>query len=136
VSGPTHLLDTNVCVAFLRGASPQVRTQLLSRDRSSIGLPAIVAAELRLGAEKSARPRVNRALVEEFIAALEIIPFDDRASRRYAEIRARLERRGEPIGANDYIVAATALASGCILVTGNDREFRRVAGLKLEDWLK
>jgi tRNA(fMet)-specific endonuclease VapC len=79
---------------------------------------------------------LNRALVEKFIAAFEITPFDDQASRRYAQIRARLERRGEPIGANDYIVAATALATGCILVTDNDREFRRVAGLKLEDWLK
>jgi tRNA(fMet)-specific endonuclease VapC len=130
-----RFLDTDICVAFLRGASVAVRDRLLQHSRATVALPAIVVAELLLGVEKSTQPRRYRGKVEDFIESLQIVTFGANAAKQYARIRALLEAKGEPIGANDYLVAAIVAAEQGTLVTGNVREFRKVPGLKLENWL-
>lgn len=130
-----RFLDTDICVAFLRGSSVTVRDRLLQHPRATILLPAIVAAELLFGAEKSTQPRRQTRRVEDFIESLQIATFGANAAKQYARIRALLEAKGQPIGANDYLVAAIVAAEQGILVTGNVREFRKVPGLRLENWL-
>jgi len=130
-----RFLDTDICVAYLRGTSLKVRDRLLQRSRTTILLPAIVVAELLFGAEKSSQPRLQTRMVEDFIGSLQIVTFGAGAAKHYARIRALLEAKGEPIGANDYLVAAIVAAEQGILVTGNVREFRKIPGLRLENWL-
>ena len=130
-----RFLDTDICIAFLRGTSAAVRDRLLRFSRNEVALPAIVVAELHFGAKKSAEPRRLGSRVEEFIQSFEVVSFGRSAARCYARIRALLEGKGEPIGANDYLVAATVAAEKGILVTGKVREFKKVPGLKLENWL-
>ena len=130
-----RFLDTDICVAFLRGTSVTVRDRLLRHSRGAVALPAIVVAELLFGAEKSAQPRRHRGRVEDFVESLQIVAFGANAAKHYARIRALLEAKGEPIGASDYLVAAIVAAEKGILVTGNVREFRKVPGLKTENWL-
>jgi tRNA(fMet)-specific endonuclease VapC len=79
--------------------------------------------------------RRNTDRVKEFVESFRVVPFEGNAARHYAHIRALLEGKGEPIGANDYLVAATVAAEKGILVTGNSRDFKKVPGLKLENWL-
>jgi tRNA(fMet)-specific endonuclease VapC len=96
----------------------------------------ITLAELEYGVEKSARPEQNRIALMEFCAPLELRPFEDSAAAEYGTIRACLERRGDVIGPLDQLIAAHALAEGATLVTNNEREFRRIEGLSVENWMK
>jgi tRNA(fMet)-specific endonuclease VapC len=130
----TWLLDTNVCVAFLNGGDTSVRDRLLALSPSDVFLCSVVKAELLFGARKSSRVDENLARLTEFFAAMESIPFDDSAAQHYGLLRAQLESIGTPIGANDMMIAATALAAGVTLVTRNQQEFARVAGLAMESW--
>jgi tRNA(fMet)-specific endonuclease VapC len=130
-----RFLDTDICVAFLRGTSLPVRDGLLRQPRIAFALPAIVVAELFLGVEKSNHRRRHATKVEEFVNSFQIVEFGRDAARFYARIRASLESDGEPIGANDYLVASTVITEKGILVTGNVREFKKVPGLKIENWL-
>jgi tRNA(fMet)-specific endonuclease VapC len=130
-----RFLDTDICVAFLRGTSSMVRDRLLRQSRVAVALPAIVVAELFFGAEKSIPQRRNATKVEEFVESFQVVAFGRDAAKYYARIRALLEGKGEPIGANDYLVAATVVAEKGTLVTGNVREFGKVPGLKVENWL-
>lgn len=127
-------LDTCICIAFLRGTMPAVLTMLQKHSPQSIGIPAVVEAELRLGALKSARAEENMRKVELFLSPFECVPFDARCAQAYARIRCDLERAGTPIGPNDLLIAATALAQNATLVTDNVREFERVEGLAIENW--
>ncbi len=127
-------LDTNACIDFMRGRLPLGYDLLKNTDPRLVKIPAVVEAELRLGALKSARPDKVRRTVEQFLLPFETVPFDGACAREYALIRADLESRGCPIGPNDLLIAATARAHGAILVTANVREFKRVAGLSLQDW--
>ena len=95
----------------------------------------MVAAELRYGSEKKGSPRLTAQLAA-VLSALEVLPFDAPADSTYGLLRARLEQRGKPIGANDLLIAAQALALGHVLVTDNEREFARVDGLSCENWLR
>lgn len=128
------LLDTCICIDFLRGSMPAVLDMMRSCSPSDIAVSTVVEAELRLGALKSAHPAENSAKVELFLVPFERVPFDSSAAAVYARIRADLERKGTPIGPNDLLIAATALARGATLVTGNVREFERVEGLQVENW--
>ena len=105
-----------------------------SLDPDTIGIPSIVWAELLTGAAKSRRPDRTLEVVRRFVDPLRVVPFDASAAQHYARVRAELERAGEPIGPNDSIIAATALAAQATLVTRNGREFGRVVGLECEDW--
>jgi tRNA(fMet)-specific endonuclease VapC len=130
----SYLLDTNTCIRYLNGESEQVRRRLASVSSESVFLCSMVKAELLFGAAKSRSPDRARAALQVFFAPFRSLPFDDAAAAAYAMIRAGLEREGTPIGPNDLVIAATALASRAILVTHNTREFGRVSGLEWEDW--
>ncbi|MCL1798528.1 MAG: type II toxin-antitoxin system VapC family toxin [Eggerthellaceae bacterium] len=127
-------LDSNICIDCLRGTTPIIKQVLQSLTPSQVKIPSMVKAELFHGAGKSADPRRNRELVELFLAPFEIVAFDDASAIKYGEIRCYLEKKGQIIGFNDLIIAATVAAHGGTLVTANTKEFRRVDGLMLENW--
>lgn len=129
------LLDTNICIYLINARPPKVLEHFHRYRMGEIGLSGIVAAELAFGVAKSASERNHRAL-EMFLAPLEILPFDERCAWAYGELRADLERRGQPIGALDTMIAAHALAVDALLVTNNVREFSRVEGLRLANWVE
>jgi tRNA(fMet)-specific endonuclease VapC len=128
------LLDTNVISDLLR--NPQGKaTRALSRvGEDSVCTSIIVAAELHYGAEKSQSIELKRR-VEVVLAALEVLPLEPPADRHYADIRDHLVRLGTPIGPNDLLIAAHARSLGLTVVTANEREFSRVPGLAVANWL-
>lgn len=118
----------------MRGRMPYLYNLLRRSDPRLFKVPSVVEAELLLGAEKSTRVEENRLLVEQFLLPFEIVSFDSGSAREYATIRAQLESKGQLIGPNDMLIAATARSRNATLVTRNTREFKRVPGLKLEEW--
>lgn len=130
-----YLLDTNVLSDLVRNPQGRVMTQIAEVGDQAICTSIIVAAELRFGAAKRASERLTLQL-ERILAAIEILPFEPPADAAYAQLRAKLEAAGTPIGGNDLLIAAHALVSGCVVVTVNEREFGRVSGLGVENWLR
>lgn len=128
-------LDTNTCIYFLKGQSESIRDHLFSKAPIEIKIPAIVKAELLLGAETSNAPTKTKVKVESFLANFECVPFDNHAAEAYAQIRARLEKQGSLVGPNDLFIAAIVKAHSGTLVTHNVAEFKRIAGLKVVDWV-
>lgn len=129
-----YYLDSNILINFLRGRLGSAYEMLTKSDASLFKVPAIVQAELLVGAEKSKQPEEERFRVESLLLPFEIVPFDEKCAIRYAKVRAHLERKGMPISGNDYMIAATALAHSAVLVTNNVDEFKRVPGLSIECW--
>lgn len=129
-----YMLDTNLCIRVLRDRPPAVRERF-NREADGLCISSVVLMELLHGAEKSARPDHHRRAVEDFAARLDVLAFDAAAAAHAAEIRADLERRGNMIGAYDLQIAGHARSQGLVVVTGNLTEFRRVDGLRSEDWL-
>ncbi len=129
-----YFLDTDTCIFALRQADSPVRNHLQANRPEDVVVPAIVKAELLLGAAKSTSPRKAAKAVTQLLLPLTVVPFCEEAAVAYAKLRCKLETRGTLIGPNDLIIAATVLAHGGTLVTHNTREFKRVAGLKLVDW--
>ena len=130
-----YLLDTNTCVQYLRkGSASPVATQLANSPKSDVVLCAVVVAELLFGALRSRDVAKNLTEVRNYVSGFASVPFDGAAAEEYAKIRTDLAVKGTPIGPNDLMVAAIALAHGLTLVTHNTAEFSRVAGLTLEDW--
>ena len=127
-------LDSNICIDCLRGKTPLVKQTLQNLEPTQIKIPSMVKAELLHSAAKSAEPKKNQELVELFLAPFEIVAFDDVSATRYGQIRFALERKGQVIGFNDLIIAATVSAHEGILISSNTREFCRIEGLRLEDW--
>ncbi len=130
----TYLLDTNVCISYLNGRSKQIVQRLQSLPVNQVAVCSVVKAELFFGAMKSQTPAKSLAKQQDFLHLFQSFPFDDQAAEQYGRIRAELAAKGTPIGPNDFMIAAIALAYDVILVTHNTREFSRVPGLKLEDW--
>lgn len=130
-----HLLDTNIFIAALKGRS-EVRTRLQRLPLADLLLSPVVLGELELGVAKSAWPERNRARLADVVQHLTVVPLDAEVAHHYADIRAVLERRGTPIGANDLWIAAQARALGAVLVTDNMRELGRVDALKIDNWLQ
>lgn len=130
-----YLLDTNILSDLLRHPEGSVAAQIVGVGEGAVCTSIVVAAELRYGAAKRRSTRLMRA-VEGLLARIEVLPLDTPSDASYAELRADLEARGEPIGPNDLLIAAHALTLGITLVTGNTREFERVRGLKIENWLR
>src|SRR5216684_3908750 len=133
---PVHyLLDTNIASYVIKGNFPHVRQRLLRVPMSEVGISVVTEAELRFGVARLPQAAKLGIAVEEFLLRVEVLPWDSEAAQHYARIRALLEREGKPMGNFDMMIAAHALAAGAILVT-NDRAFRRVKGLIIEDWSK
>ncbi len=130
----TYLLDTNICIYVIKRCPPQVLERFRQSDVSSIGISSITYSELTFGAAKSTRPEQNRIALTQFVAPLEIAPYDDAAAQQYGDLRTCLERRGTLIGSLDMLIAAHALALDCVLVTNNGKEFARVPKLRMENW--
>lgn len=128
-----YLLDTNICIYVINRKPPEVLAQFLAHEDEGIGISAVTAAELYWGVRKSGSARNLHAL-EKFLAPLEVADFDLAAAQAYGDLRAWLEAKGTPIGPLDTQIAAHALALGTTLVTNNQREFRRVPGLIVENW--
>lgn len=129
-----YLLDTNACIRYINGRAPKLRARLARTPRRDIVVSAITKAEMFYGSAKSRTPEESLRKQLEFLETVNSVPFDDDAAREYGSLRARLEKMGTPIGANDMLIAATALAHDLILVTHNTAEFGRVPGLTIEDW--
>lgn len=129
-----YLLDTNACIRLLNNSSPALVARLRAEDPAQLRLCSVVKAELLFGARHSRRVAENLRLLARFFAAFGSLPFDDACAERYGVIRAQLCRDGTPIGPNDLLIAAVALAHDLTLVTHNVDEFSRVAGLRWEDW--
>ena len=129
-----YLLDTNVCVDYLTGRFPKVAARIQRSAPGDLGLSSVVVAELRYGADRSARRKANHARIDILVDEIQCLDFDLTAAAAYGRLRARLEESGTPIGPNDMMIAAHALARGLELVTDNLEEFRRVKGLRAETW--
>lgn len=130
-----YLLDTNIASDMIRNPQgrPARRHRALGRTSASVSI--VVAAELRFGARKKNDSGLT-ARIEEFLGAVDVIPFAMPADDFYASVRADLERRGLVVSANDMFIAAHALALDRILVTDNERDFARIGGLAIENWLR
>ncbi|WP_376691623.1 PIN domain-containing protein [Wenzhouxiangella sp. EGI_FJ10409] len=129
-----YLLDTNILIAAVKGRRP-VRDRLETIDASNILISPIVLGELLTGVEKSQHRASNRERLLGVLEGLRPVTMSADVAIHYGEVRAALESRGMPIGANDLWIAAHALALGAVLVTDNEREFRRVSDLAVENWL-
>ena len=129
-----YMLDTCICVDYLRAKNENLLRKVRSFNPRKIKIPAIVLAELLHGAYHSKRVEENLQDIIDFVADFEIIPFDRFEANSYGQILASLERKGQVIGNNDMLIAATALVRNAVLVTNNTREFSRIDGLKLDDW--
>ena len=131
-----YFLDTNICIYHLNQKSQNILDKFNEIGNRNIKIPAVVSAELYYGAEKSAKREYNLKRYAEFLSWFDVIPFSNKASPVYGEIRADLERKGKIIGWNDLLIAATVLAGGGVLVTNNTDEFSRVDKLRVENWIK
>jgi tRNA(fMet)-specific endonuclease VapC len=129
-----YLLDSNVCITYLRRPLSIVGRRLVQQQPGDIALCAVVKAELVYGAAHSARPIEQLARLEYFFQPYVSLPFDDTAARIAGQVRADLAALGTPIGLHDLQIAAIALAHDLTFVTHNVREFSRISGLRLEDW--
>jgi tRNA(fMet)-specific endonuclease VapC len=130
----TWLLDTNACIRYLNGRSPQLRSRFDAVDPSDIVVCSVVKAELYFGSALSHDPSKTRALQQQFLSRFPSISFDDAAAEAYAQIRSDLRRRGQLIGPNDLLIASICVAQNLTLVTHNITEFSRVTDLAIDDW--
>lgn len=128
------LLDTDVLIHFLNGSDDGIRERMLALPQSDGKLCSVVKAELLYGARASERVDDNLARLAELFALYDSLPFDDDAAAHYGLLRAQLRRAGTPIGGNDMLIAAIALAHDASVATRNAREYRRVPGLRVEAW--
>ncbi|MES1160101.1 MAG: type II toxin-antitoxin system VapC family toxin [Bacteroidota bacterium] len=131
-----YLLDTNICIYIIKKKPESVLKRFSQIPLGEVGISSITASELNYGVAKSANPEKNQAALHQFLLAFEIFNFDYKASIEYGRIRSLLEKKGTPIGPLDTLIAAHAKSLGCILVTNNESEFRRVEGLDIENWVE
>lgn len=129
-----YMLDTNICIYTIKSKPQQVRNAF-NRHHGQLAISTVTLMELVYGAEKSAAPARNLAVVEGFAARLEVLDYDQSGAAHTAQLRAELAKAGTPIGPYDQMIAGHARALGLVLVTNNLREFQRVPGLRVEDWL-
>lgn len=129
-----YLLDTNICIYTIKNKPEAVR-EAFNRHHNQLSISAVTLMELIYGAEKSAAPEKNLAVVEGFAARLEVLDYDAAAAAHTGQLRAELTKLGQPIGPYDQMIAGHARSRGLILVTNNHREFERVPGLRLENWV-
>jgi tRNA(fMet)-specific endonuclease VapC len=129
-----HLLDTNTCIYAIRRRPPSVLARLNALGSEAVALSVVVAMELEVGAMR-AEAHAYAPAVRRWLAEFNVLPLDNSAREHFARVKCDLMARGLVIGPMDLLIAAHALALGATLVTNNEREFRRVKGLKLENWV-
>ncbi len=127
-------LDTCVCIEFLRGRLTYGYKLMQEEGSERFGLPSLVVAELWYGAEHSSNPEKEKKLIETFIDAFQVAPFDEAAAREYGRLRQLLGSKGDLIGDRDMMIAATAIAHNATLVTNNVKDFRRIPNFSYESW--
>ncbi|MFL6603237.1 MAG: type II toxin-antitoxin system VapC family toxin [Steroidobacteraceae bacterium] len=128
------MVDTDTCIAIIKGHAGAIK-KLRGKSIGQVGISAITLSELNFGAAKSSRPEQASAALAEFTLALEVAAFDAELAPVYGSVRASLAKRGMPIGPLDTLIGSHALALDSTLVTHNTREFSRIEGLRLEDWI-
>jgi tRNA(fMet)-specific endonuclease VapC len=129
-----YMLDTNICIYVLRHQYPALQDRL-NQQAESLAISTVALSELYFGVENSSRPEANHRVLDSFAARLEVLPFDAAAAFHSGCVRADLKRAGQPIGAYDLMIAGHARSLGLTLVSNNEREFCRVPGLMVENWL-
>ena len=130
-----YLLDTNICIYLIKQKPPHILAKFNRHTLDDLGISAISVAELQYGVQKSRFPAQNQSALEQFLLPLNIIDFDYAAAIAYGRIRAHLEGQGTPVGAMDMLIAAQALSASMTIITNNTREFSRIPGLRLLNWL-
>ena len=131
-----YLLDTNTCIYIINRKPPSAVNRIRSKQAEEIAISTITIAELEYGVYRSQRADQNRIALLEFLVPFIILDFDQSAAAIYGSIRASLESRGTPIGPMDLLLAAQAMSRQLVLVTNNEKEFRRVRGLQIENWIR
>ena len=131
-----YILDTNICIYIMNQKPIEIIHKFKQFDIGDIGVSTITVSELHYGAAKSKHTKLNFRRIEEFLAPLEILPYDHNAAVYYGEIRCNLEKEGKTIGPLEMLIAAHALSRGITLVTNNETEFQRVDRLTVENWVK
>lgn len=129
------LLDTNICIYIIKRKPGEVLRHFQRYHPGDIGISSITLAELQYGVAKSQARERNAEALSEFLIPFEILPYGESATQAYGVIRSQLERQGTPIGAMDLLIAAHAIALDAVLITNNVKEFERVPGLKIENWV-
>lgn len=129
-----YLIDTNICIYIMNQRPPALIQKFKDTEIGQIGISAITVSELSYGVAKSKFQKQNSKRLEEFLIPFEILPYDENASTCYGEIRSQLESRGNIIGPLDLLIAAHALSRNLILVTNNEKEFKRIESLNIENW--
>lgn len=129
-----YMLDTNICIYVIRNY-PQELLVRFNALAEQLCISSITLGELHYGAEKSARRLQNLQAIEHFSARLDVLPFSAKAAAHYGQVRAELERAGTPVGLHDMLIGAHARSDGLIIVTNNRREFDRIPGLRVENWV-
>jgi tRNA(fMet)-specific endonuclease VapC len=130
-----YLLDTNIVSDLIRNPQGRIAARIAEVGEDAVCTSIIVAAELRYGVAKKGSQRLA-VQIERIFAGLDILPFEEPAEAAYADLRTRLEAAGAPIGGNDVLIAAHAIALGCAVVTDNEREFGRIEALTVVNWLR
>ena len=131
-----YLIDTNICIYIMNKRPIEIIHKFKQLEVGEIGVSTITVSELQYGVVKSKNRGVNKQRVEEFLSPIQIIPYDENATDIYGDIRYNLEKRGESIGPLDLLIAAHALSKNYVLITNNEKEFKRVKNLKVENWVK
>jgi len=130
-----YMLDTNTCIAIIKRRPDTIKTRLTVLAVEEVGISGIVAAELWYGVALSQKKKQNETALKDFLDYVTELDWPFEAGEIYGRIRADLKEKGIPIGAMDLLIAAHALFLEAVLVTGNEREFKRVSDLKIENWL-
>lgn len=130
----TYMLDTNICIDVMK-TYPQNLREKFNALAEQLCISSITLGELHYGAEKSARRELNLMAIEQFVARLDVLAFGNKAAAHYGQVRAELERAGTPCGPHDMQIGAHARSEGLIIVTNNRKEFDRMSGLRVENWL-
>ena len=130
-----YMLDTNICIYIIKRKPEKVLHKFLEFDIDEIGISTITLAELEFGIQNSSRPLQNKIALAEFILPLKIVSFDEIAAEKYGIIRSDLKKKGNLIGELDMLIAAHAKSIDCVLITNNEKEFKRVNNLIVENWV-
>ena len=130
-----YLIDTNICIYIIKRKPPEVIARFIDLDIGDIAISSVSTSELYYGASKSQRVEENTKALNDFLMPIKVVSYNEASSVIYGEIRATLEKQGQVIGGMDMMIAAHALSLGVPLVTNNTKEFQRVEGLTVENWV-